>query len=186
MSSEPIGVSSLAGRYATALFELAEQERALDTVADDLGRMAAMLAESPDLLRLIRSPVIGRDDQGRAMEAVMAASAMAPLTRRFVGVVAKNRRLFALPSMIRAYKAQLASRRGEVTAEVVSAMPLSEAQRDSIRQSLAASLGAKVTLEVRIDPQILGGLVVRVGSRMVDSSLRTKLQRLQLAMKGAA
>jgi len=186
VSSEQIGVSGLAGRYATALFELADEARALDAVSADLASLATMIAESADLARLVRSPVMGRDDQGRGMEAVMQAAGISELTRRFIGVVARNRRLFALPDMIRDFKTLLANRRGEVTAEVVSATPLSEAQAEAVRQQIAASMGVKVALNTRVDPEILGGLVVRVGSRMIDSSIRTKLQRLQVAMKGAA
>jgi F-type H+-transporting ATPase subunit delta len=186
VSSEQIGVSGLAGRYATALFELADEARALDPVSGDLAQLASMIADSADLARLVKSPVIGRDDQGRAMEAVMQAAGISELTRRFVGVVARNRRLFALPDMIRAFRALLAERRGEVTAEVVSATPLTSDQQEAVRQQIAATMGAKVALTTRVDPEILGGLVVRVGSRMIDSSIRTKLQRLQVAMKGAA
>ena len=174
----------MAGRYATALFELADGDKLLDQVAGDLERLAAMMDASDDLRRLIRSPVIARDDQGRAMEALMDKAEMGGLTRRFVGLVARNRRLFALPDMIAAYRALIADRRGETTAEVVSAKALSDKQLSAIGESLRAAVGTRVAVAARVDPGLLGGLVVKVGSRMVDSSLSTKLQQLRLAMKG--
>ncbi len=186
MSSAPIDATGLAGRYATALFDLADDGAALDATLADLDRLQAMIDESADLARLIASPVIPRDDQGRAIAAVAERAEFADLTRRFVGLVAANHRLFALPDMIRAFRAILAQRRGEVTAEVTSANPLSESQSAAIAGALRASVGAKVTIEARVDPDLLGGLVVKVGSRMVDSSLRTKLRKLQIALKGAA
>ena len=184
MSAENLGATGLAGRYATALFDLAETEKQLDRVAGDLGQLAAMIASSPDLKRLIRSPVISRDDQGRAMAEVLNKAGMAELTRNFVGVVARNRRLFALPAMIAAYRSLLAARRGEATAEVVSARALSKKQVDAIGNQLKKVIGSDVAVSTNVDAGLLGGLIVKVGSRMVDSSLRTKLQRLRFAMKG--
>lgn len=185
MSSGTTGATGLAGRYASALFDLAEQEKALDDVSGDLDTLGAMIADSPDLERLIRSPVISRADQGRAIEAILEAAGAGALSRRFVGVVAENGRLFALPGMIAAYKSILAARRGEATAEVTSAVALTDGQLKKITQALKAAVGTKVAVEAKVDPGLLGGLVVRVGSRMVDSSLRTKLQHLRLAMRGA-
>jgi F-type H+-transporting ATPase subunit delta len=184
VSAEIMGATGLAGRYATALFDLAETDKQLDRVADDLGQLANMIESSADLTRLIRSPVIARDDQGRAMAEILKKAGMGELTRNFVGVVARNRRLFALPSMITAYQSLLAARRGEATAEVVSARELTKKQLEAIAAQLKKAIGSKVSVSTRIDAGLLGGLVVKVGSRMFDSSLRTMLQRLRFAMKG--
>lgn len=186
MSAEPIDVSGLAGRYATALFDLAERSDAFDQVRNDLARFQAMVADSADLARVLASPVIGREDQVKAIDAVMERAAIGDLTRRFVNVVAANRRLLALGDMIRVFGALLAARRGEMTAEIVSAQPLGSAQRGALEDALRRSVGANVSIEARVEPGILGGLIVKVGSRMVDSSLRTKLQKLQTALKGVA
>jgi F-type H+-transporting ATPase subunit delta len=177
-------VSELAGRYATALFDLARDEKALAEVADDLERIAAMMAASEDLRRLVRSPAISRHDQGRAMAALLERLEPNPLTARFIGVVARQRRLYALQHMIGRYRELLAEYRGETAAEVVSARPLSENQVGAVREVLARIVGRRVNLAAKVDAGLIGGLVVRVGSRMVDSSLRAKLQRLRLAMKG--
>ena len=186
MSATPIDVSGLPGRYANALFELADEQGAMDAVRDDLASLQAMIREAPDLARVLTSPVVGRDEQTAAVDAVMQRAGIGELTRRFVNVVARNRRLFALPGMIEIYRALLAERRGEITAQVTSARPLSETQRVAIERALMRSAGANVSVDARVDPGILGGLIVRVGSRMVDSSLRTKLDKLQISMKGAA
>ena len=186
MSATPIDVSGLPGRYAHALFELADEENALDRVRDDLTSLQTMIREAPDLARVLTSPVIGRDEQAAAVDAVMERAGIGDLTRRFVNVVAHNRRLFALPGMIDVYRALLAERRGEMTAEVTSARPLSESQRTALETALMRSVGANVSIDARVDPGVLGGLIVKVGSRMVDSSLRTKLEKLQISMKGAA
>jgi F-type H+-transporting ATPase subunit delta len=177
-------MAGLAERYAAALYELADESKALDRVADDLRQLAKLLEESADLLRLIRSPVLGRQEQGRAMKAILDKAGVDALTAKFIGLVAQNRRLFALPAMIKAYLATLAHRRGEIAAEVTSARALSPAQADAVMAALRQAVGSKVSVETRVDPTLLGGMVVRVGSRMVDSSLRTKLQKLELAMKG--
>lgn len=184
MASEAIGVSGLAERYAKALFELADDDRALDQVAADLKAMAAMLAGSTDLRRLIRSPVPDRAVQGQAIAALAGAAQLSPLTRNFLGLLARNRRLFALPEMIDAFLANLAARRGEVTAQVISAAPLSEHQSAALAEALRKSAGAKLAIDQRVDPGLLGGLIVRLGTRMIDASLKTKLTRLELAMKG--
>jgi F-type H+-transporting ATPase subunit delta len=184
LASKARGLTGVAGRYATALFDLADEWKALDQVADDLRQLKAMLAASPELRRVVRSPVIGRADQGKAMAAVMDQAGFGPLTRRFVGLVASNRRLFAIGAMIDAYLSELARRRGEITAEVVSAAPMSEAQTKAITEAIKSTVGGKVAVQQGVDPSLLGGLVVRVGSRMVDSSLKTKLRKLELAMKG--
>lgn len=184
MASKGTGVSELADRYATALFDLADERKSLDQVADDLRQLRAMLAESAELRRLVRSPILSRADQGRAITAVADGAGLTALTRNFLGLVAQNRRLFAVPAMIDAFLARLAARRGEVTAEVVAAQALTPAQLEAVNEQLRKAMGSKVAVEVRVDPALLGGLVVKVGSRMVDASLRSKLHRLQLAMKG--
>ncbi len=184
MSSETTGATGLAGRYATALFDLAQAEKSLDKVAGDLTELGAMIRTSDDLYRLVRSPVLSRAEQGRAIAKLMEKAGMDELTRRFVGVVAENRRLFALPSMIFSYLRILAKHRGEAAAEVISARKLTGKQLDKVGYSLKKALSSKVTLDARVDPSLLGGLIVKVESRMFDSSLRTKLQQLRLAMIG--
>lgn len=184
MTAEASGRSSLAERYASALFDLADEAKQLDGVAGDLGALRRALDESADLRRLINSPVLTREAQSKAIQAVAQALKLAPLTANFIGLVAQKRRLAALPAMINAFLAELSRRRGETTAEVVSATPLSEAQQAKLAEVLRGMVGSKVTIDARVDRDILGGLVVKIGSRMFDSSIRTKLQRLQLAMKG--
>jgi len=184
VAADSSGAAGLAGRYATALFELAEHEKKLDDVSSDLQQLGAMIDDSEDFARLIKSPVVSRDDQVKAVDAIADAAGFNDLTKNFVGVVADNRRLFALPSMIKAYQAQLALSRGEATAEVVSAKALTAAQLKAVEGALKKAIGTKVQVEQRVDESLLGGLVVKVGSRMVDSSLKTKLQKMRLAMKG--
>jgi F-type H+-transporting ATPase subunit delta len=184
VASEATGVSGLAERYARALFELADEGRSLDQVAGDLKSLAAMLAASADLRRVIRSPVLDRAAQGKAIAALADEAQLSRLTGNFLGLLARNRRLFALPEMIQAFLANLAERRGEVTAQVISAAPLTPALSAALREALRKSAGAKLAIDSRIDPSLLGGLVVRLGSRMIDASLKSKLNRLQLAMKG--
>lgn len=177
--------SGVADRYATALFELADSDGALDRVADDLDRLSRMIDDSNDLRRLVKSPVFAADEQQQAMAAILARAGIAGVVANFVGVVARNRRLFALQDMIKAYRARLAERRGEVTAEVVSARTLSDAQAEQLKSTLKASTGREVQIDTRVDEGLLGGLVVKIGSRMVDTSLRTKLNSLKFAMKEA-
>jgi F-type H+-transporting ATPase subunit delta len=184
VSSAAAGLAGLAERYAAALFDLADQSGALETVGDELGQIDEWVRRSDDLTRLIRSPVISRGDQQRAMNAILDRAGLSDLVRRFVGVVVRKRRLFALPDMIRAYRDLLARRKGETTAEVVSARPLTKTQTALLSARLKKVVGTDVALTARVDPDILGGLVVKVGSQMVDSSLRTKLNRLSLAIKG--
>ena len=184
MASETTGVSGLAQRYAAALFDIADERRMLDEVASDLRQMRAMLAASVDLSRLVRSPILTRGEQGRAISALAERASFAPLVRDFLAVVAKNRRLFAVPAMIEAYLEKLAERRGEVTAEVTAAQALSEAQQNSLIDQLRRVVGSRVAIDVKVDPSLLGGMVVKIGSRMVDGSLKGQLQRLQLSMKG--
>lgn len=186
MATDAKRSAGLAARYATALFELADEAKALDTVAGDLRQIRAALDESEDFVRLTRSPMIARDDKARAVDGLLAALGASDLVRRFVGVVAANARLFALPGMIDAFLAELARRRGEMVAHVTSTVPLDDGQLARLTQQLRDSMGAKVQVEAAVDPSLLGGLIVRVGSRMIDSSLATKLTRLQSAMKGVA
>ena len=184
MAAQDTGTAGLAARYAAALFDLADEARELDAVAADLRAIRALIADSADLRRLVRSPVLTREDQGRAMAAVLEKAGTCDLVRRFVGLVAGNRRLFALTDMIDAYLGELARRRGEITASVTSAAPLSEAQSAALVDALRRAVGGKIAVETHTDAALIGGLIVKVGSRMVDSSLKSKLQRLQLVMKG--
>lgn len=179
------GVSEIAARYAQALYELADESKELDAVADDLRALSQLIAESGDLQRLVRSPVISRADQGKAMAALLDKMGANALTKKFVAYVAAHRRLFALRAMARAYLEELAERRGEVVAEVTAAHELTDDQRQTLEEALRKSVGGKVTMDLAIDPSLLGGLIVKVGSRMVDSSLSGKLQRMKFAMKGA-
>ena len=184
MSTSATGV---AGRYASALFDLADNAKSLDQVAQDLTDFRKMANESAELSRLLASPVIGRDLQSKALLAVLDAAGIKGLTRSFVGTVAANGRARDLIAMATAFLTELASRRGETTASVTSAVPLSPQQLQQLSDSLRSVLGgAKVSIDARVEPEILGGLVVKVGSRLFDSSIRSKLQRLQLAIKGVA
>ena len=184
MASETTGVSALAERYAVALFDIADERRVLDEVATDLRQLRAMMAASADLMRLVRSPVLSRMEQGRAVAALAQRAEFSPLVRDFLAVVASNRRLFAVPAMIEAYLARLAERRGEVTANVTAAQPLTESQLEALSEHLRRTVGRRVSVDVRVDQRLIGGLIVKVGSRMVDGSVESKLRRLQLAMKG--
>ena len=186
MASEGTGVSSLAERYAAALFDLADERHALDDVAGDLRGLRTMLHDSADLTRLLRSPVLSREEQGKAIAAVGERAGLSALTRDFLGVVARNRRLFAIPDMITAYLNKLAERRGEVTAQVTVAQPLDEARQAALTEQLRRAVGARVAVDIRVDPRLLGGMIVKVGSRMVDASLSSRLQRLRLAMRAGA
>jgi len=184
VAAESSSAAGVADRYAMALYELAVAEKRLDVIEADLQQVRRLMADSEDLRRLLRSPVMAREDQGRAIAAVAERAGLDDLTRRFLGVLARNRRLTALPAVVETFRAQLASARGETAAEVVSARPLTETQAEELRAALRKAVGGDVVLTQRVEPGLLGGLVVKVGSRMVDSSLRTKLQQLRLAMKG--
>jgi len=179
-------VSGMAGRYATALFELARDEKSVDAVKADLDSLDAMLAESADLKRLVRSPVFGAEEQSKALAAVLEKAGIKGLAANFLLLVASNRRLFAVQDMIRGYRALVAKHKGEVTAEVVVAEKLSNAHLDALKATLKTITGGKaVDLNVKVDPAIIGGITVKLGSRMVDSSLRTKLNSIKHAMKEA-
>lgn len=183
MRAEDTIVSGVAGRYATALFELAIEAGAIDQVAGELDQVDKLIAESADLTRLVRSPVFSADEQVRAMGAILTKAGIGGIAENFVKLVARNRRLFALPGMIKGFRQLVAKHRGEVSAEVTSAHDLSAAEVKSLSAALKSSLGKDVQLARTVDPALLGGLVVRVGSRMIDTSLRTKLNSLKIAMK---
>ena len=184
MASDNTGLSGVAGRYALALLELADDKKQLDEVAEDLRALGAMIADSDDLRRLIRSPLFTRAEQAKAMATILEKAGAGDLTRRFVLVVAENRRLFVLPQIIAGYLAELSRRRGEVTAEVTSASELTKEQVSALVEAIKAKIGGKIQVDVKVDQSLIGGLIVKVGSRMIDNSLRSKLQRLRLAMKG--
>ena len=184
MAKDSGGITGLAGRYATALFELAVEAGQLDKIAGDLDTLQGLLSESDALQRLVRSPVLSREDQMRAMAAILARADAADLTMRFVGLLAERRRLFVLSAIIDRFDQMLAAHRGEISAQVISARKLSDKRLDDIRNALSGVLGGDIAIDAQIDEDMIGGLVVRVGSRMVDASLRSKIQRMQLAMKG--
>ncbi len=173
----------MAGRYATAVFELALDAGAIDSVSADLQKFDALLDDSADLTRLVRSPVFTAEAQSKALAAVIDKAGIGGLAAQFLKVVTSNRRLFAIRDIIKAYRALVARHKGEVTAHVTVAEPLSDAHRDEIRNTLNAVTGKDVRVDMKVDPSIIGGLVVKIGSRMVDSSLRTKLNGLKHAMK---
>ena len=174
----------VAERYATALFELAMEERALETVSHDFAELKTLLAESPELTRLVKAPVFSAEQQKLGMDAVLRRMEAAPLTVRFVLTLAAKRRLFALNEIIGAYGRRIAEHRGEINAEVSAARPLSDAETQELKRVLKEKLGREARLSTRVDPSLLGGLMVKVGSRMIDSSLRTKLESLRAAMRG--
>lgn len=183
MEAQDATVAGVSGRYASALFELALEEKALEQIDGDLGDFEALLNESDDLMRLVRSPAFSAEEQSRAISAVLDKAGMDGLARNFIALVAKNRRLFAVLDMIRDFRKLLAAHRGEVSADVISAHKLSGKQLDALKASLRKATGSEVRMETRVDEALLGGLVVKVGSRMVDGSLKTKLDNLRLAMK---
>ena len=177
-------MAGVAGRYASALFELAHEQNQLDQVDDDLGRFQGLLDQSEDLTRLVKSPAFAAEDQDRALKAVMDWASIGATTGNFLRVVARNRRLFAAEDMIRNFRSLLARHRGELVAEVTSAVALSEAQLAALKDKLKSSYGKDVRLDTKVDPSLLGGLVIKVGSRMFDSSLKTKLMNLKVVLKG--
>jgi len=182
--TDNVRVSGAAARYASALYDLADETGALDAVAADLSALQKMIDDSDDFRRFIKSPVISRNDQSKGIAAIAQKAQLSPLAHKFLGLLAANRRMFALPGVIAGYRAILADRRGEATAQVTSAAPLTDGQVTSLIEALKKSVGRKVDIVSKVDPSILGGLIVKIGSRMVDSSLKSKLQRLKLAMKG--
>ena len=183
MAGEGAIVSGMAGRYAIALFELALEGNAVEAVKADLDRFDGLVAESADLTRLVRSPVFTAEEQVKALKAVLDAAGIGGLAGQFLQVVASNRRLFAVRDMIRDYRKLVARHKGEVTAEVTFAAEPKEAHLATIKDALKAVTKKDVQVDVKVDPAIIGGLVVKLGSRMVDSSLRTKLNAIKHAMK---
>lgn len=178
-------VSGVAGRYASALFELAQENRAVDAVARDLDAFDALVRDSDDLRRLIRSPLFTAEEQEKAVAAILARAGISGLAANFIRLVAANRRLFALPDMIRAFRTLVADAKGIVRAEVRLAEQPSDRVLDDIKSALREVAKAEVDIEVKVDPSLIGGLVVRLGHRMVDASLRTKLNAIRLAMREA-
>jgi F-type H+-transporting ATPase subunit delta len=185
VAAEDPSVSGVSGRYATALFELARDEKSIDAVKADLDKFDAMLSESADLKRLVRSPVFAADAQLKALSAVLDKAGISGVAANFLKVLTNNRRLFAVTDVIRAFGALVAKFKGEASAEVTVAEPLSDKNLDALKAALKQVSGKDVTLNVKVDPSIIGGLVVKLGSRMVDSSLRTKLNSIKHAMKEA-
>lgn len=183
MSGEEPIITGMAGRYAVALFELALEAKKLKEVEKDLKEFAAMLDGSDDLTRLVRSPVISAEQQRTALAAVLSKAKITGLTANFLNLVAKNRRLFAARDMIRAFGVLCSRHRGEVTAQVVSASKLSAAQAKALKASLKSAAGKDVQIDASVDESLLGGLIVKLGSRMIDTSLRTRLNNLKFAMK---
>ena len=176
--------ASLAGRYASALFELARDERQIESVGRSLDALAQAVVDSRDFSQLLASPLVDRDDAAKAFAAIADMLGLDPLTRNFAGVLAKNGRKGQLLPVIRAFRRLAAEHRGETTAEVVTAHPLNDGQLDALRKQLRARAGRDVAIETRVDSEILGGIVVKLGSQMIDASIRTKLNRLAEAMKG--
>lgn len=183
VSNEGSIVAGIAGRYATALFDLAVEDGAIDAVAADFDALGELLANHEDFGGVVRSPLISREDQGRALAAVLEKAGAHVLTRNFIALVAEKRRLGALGDIIRDFGKLLARHRGEVSADVISAQALSDAQSAAISDQLRASLGQKVKINATVDASLIGGLIVKVGSRMIDSSLATRLANLERKMK---
>ena len=185
MAAEDPSVSGVSGRYATALFELARDEKSIDAVKADLDKFEALLSESADLKRLVRSPVFSADTQLKALIAVLDRAGVTGIAANFLKVLTRNRRLFAIGDVIRAFRALVARFKGEASADVTVAERLSDRNLDALKTALKSVTGKDVALNVKVDPSIIGGLVVKLGSRMVDSSLRTKLNSIKHAMKEA-
>lgn len=185
MAAEDTSVSGVSGRYATALFELARDQKVVDEVKADLDKFEGLLNESVDLKRLVRSPVFAADAQSKALSAVLDKAGIAGISANFLKVLTANRRLFVVGDVIRAYRALVARFKGEATADVTVAEALSDKNLDALKVALKSVTGKDVALNVKIDPSIIGGLVVKLGSRMIDSSLRTKLNSIKHAMKEA-
>ena len=182
-SSGASGGASVAGRYASALFDLATEQRQVPDVEANLVRFQQLLDGSPDLQRLVMSPVFSAGEQQKAISAIVEKAGIGGLAGNFLRLIARNRRLFAVPDMIKSFRALAAQARGEMQAEVTSALPLTEAQANALKDTLRTSVGKDVQLITKVDPTLLGGLIVKIGSRMIDSSLRTKLSTLQARMK---
>ena len=185
MAAQDPSVSGVSGRYATALFELARDEKSIDAILADLNKFDALLSDSADLKRLVRSPVFSAEVQMKALDAVLDKAGISGISAKFLKVLTANRRLFAVADVIRAFRALVANFKGEATAEVTVAEQLNDKNLDALKAALKSVTGKDVALNVKVDPSIIGGLVVKLGSRMVDSSLRTKLNSIKNAMKEA-
>lgn len=185
MAKTSTAANVIAKRYATALIETADQAKVLDSVEKDLAKLAVMLEQSADLVTLISSPVFSREQQQSAIGTLGKESGFDRLTMNFLGVLSQNRRLYSVGAIIKAFRAELSKRRGEVTATIKAAYPLTPDQETALRNSLTRSVGANVQLDVSIDKSLLGGMIVTVGSRMIDDSVKGKLARLKLAMQSS-
>jgi F-type H+-transporting ATPase subunit delta len=174
----------LAGRYANAVFELAQEQKAVDAVSADLAALRRAMETSPDLNRLVRSPMFGAEDQARALKAILEKIGAHALSIKFLLLLAAKRRLFVLTQIIGQYEHLVAKSRGETEAEVTSARALGDTEINALKSALKSKLGKEPRLHAKVDPTLLGGLIVKVGSRMIDSSLRTKLDGLRAVMKG--
>ena len=178
-------MAGVAGRYALALYELARESNTIDATSGELERFQALLDGSEDLRRLVKSPVFSAEEQQTALQAIFNTVGIDGLAAKLILLLGKNRRLSAVSDVIQAYRRLNAQARGEVTADVISAEPLTAAQVDVLKTELARTMGRNVMLVARTDESLIGGLIVKIGSRMVDASLKTKLQNLKLTMKGA-
>ena len=176
--------ASLAGRYAAALFDLARDQRQIESVGNSLEALGSALVDSKDFNELVSSPLVSREEAGKAFAALAPQLKLDPITTNFVGVLARNGRKGELGNVIRAFRRLASEHRGESTAEVITARPLNDDQLAELRQQLRARAGRDVNIEAAVDPQILGGIVVKLGSQQIDASIRTKLNRLASAMKG--
>ena len=176
--------ASLAGRYASALFDLARDERQIDSVSRSLDTLGQALLDSKEFAELVASPLVSRDEAGKAFASLAPQLGLDPITINFVGVLARNGRKNELRAVIRAFKRLAAEHRGETTAEVVTARPLNDDQMAALNAQLRTRAGRDVAIDATVDPNILGGIVVKLGSQQIDASIRTKLNRLAAAMKG--
>jgi F-type H+-transporting ATPase subunit delta len=183
LAGETTLVAGIAGRYAIALFELARDENKLDETAQELTGLQALLDESEDFARLVRSPIFSAAEQTQAVAEIAQKAGLSPLTANFLKILAKNRRLFTLTGVIAGFRKLLADHRNELEADIASAVPLTDAQTEELKATLKAKTGKDISLNSRVDPALLGGLIVKIGSRMIDNSVRTKLNNLKMAMK---
>lgn len=184
MSSNKAIATGISGRYAKALFDLAREGNEVDSVSKDIEKIGALISESSEFENLISSPIISKSDQMKSVQLVSKELELETTASNFLGVLAENRRLGALKSVLVSFTKIVAEYHGEVTADVVSASPLSDEQTDALKKSLKATVGKDVIFETRVDESLLGGLIIKIGSRMVDSSLKSKLENLKVSMKG--
>lgn len=183
MASDIKGAAAIAGRYAAALLDLADDADAVEAVANDFKSLKQMIAESEDLRVVLTSPLIERAVKGRALQALAESASFCQVTRDFVGVVSDNGRLYLLAGVVDKFLDALAARRGDLTANVTTARPLSDAQKQALSDALKQTMGREVELSTRVNPDIVGGIIVKMGSKLIDASVRTRLERLETAMK---